>query len=221
MADDDTATFTRQVQERYRNAGRKPGKARPHRPQKPCRSEGCDGWAWAQGYCDNHYQKLKRQGVIQAKRIVNDPVARFHASYKVNEETGCWEWQRWTTRRGYGEIRFGGNSKNVKAHRFSYELYHGPIPEGMHVLHECDRRICANPSHLFLGSDLTNALDCSQKGRAAWQNGGLTRKLTPPMVMTIRVLYARGRHSYCLLADIYRIDEETVRRIVKGEAHLR
>ena len=78
----------------------------------------------------------------------------------------------------------------------------------------------SNPDHLFLGSTLDNAQDCSAKGRTAGQLGKSGRKLTPAMVTTIRVLYARGRHSYCLLADIHRLDEETVRKIVKGLAHL-
>ena len=46
------------------------GKAKKKRPVKPCQYEGCNGWAWARGYCDPHYQKLKREGHIKATRIM-------------------------------------------------------------------------------------------------------------------------------------------------------
>jgi hypothetical protein len=53
--------------------------------------EGCDGWAWAQGYCDPHYQRLKHEGVIQVQRIFNDPVKRFESEFDKNPDHGCWE----------------------------------------------------------------------------------------------------------------------------------
>jgi hypothetical protein len=114
----------------------------------------------------------------------------------------------------------GGKSKKIRAHRFSWELHHGPIPEGILVLHECDNRKCCNPDHLFLGDDGVNSRDCVAKGRHASQNCKAGHKITRPMALTMRVLYARGWHSCADLAVIYSVDEETVRRIVKGMSHL-
>jgi hypothetical protein len=102
MAEDDQHALLLDVQERYRDAGKHFGKARPHRPTKPCQYEGCSGWAWARGYCDNHYQKLKREGKLKATRIVGDPVARFHANYQVNPANGCWNGWGGFTRTGTG-----------------------------------------------------------------------------------------------------------------------
>jgi len=220
MADSDTGTFADEVQEQYLSSGRKPGKARPHRPQKPCLYDGCTGWAWAQGYCDNHYQKLKRAGVIESKRIVNDPVARFHASYKVNEETGCWEWTAWIHPKKYGVFVMGGASKKVRAHRFSYELHKGPITDGLFVCHSCDNRRCVNPDHLFLGDDGENMRDMVAKGRHGAQTGTLRPKITRKMAFNIRIMYARGEHSIVGLAAIYGVDHSTITRIVKGRGHL-
>lgn len=60
---------------------------------------------------------------------------------------GCWEWSLCTDRAtGYGVTRHGG--KKVNAHRLSYELFVGPIPEGLCLDHLCRNRLCINPQHL-------------------------------------------------------------------------
>ena len=219
MAKADTDTFKDEVQEKYLKAGRRKGPAKPFRPQKPCQHEGCEGWAWAQGYCDNHYQKLKRLGIIKAKRIKDDPVARFHASYAVNEETGCWEWTGWIHPKGYGILSIGGKSKKIRAHRFSWELHCGPIPEGVFVCHMCDNRRCCNPTHLFLGDGSDNMRDMVAKGRHWSKQGQYRQKLTEPMASNIRVMFARGGCSMVLLAAIYGVDHSTIMSVVKWGAH--
>lgn len=69
---------------------------------------------------------------------------------KVNITLTCWEWTgaRNTERgqRGYGSIRLGG--KVCRAHRVSYELTYGPIPDGMQIDHRCNNKICVRPDHL-------------------------------------------------------------------------
>lgn len=74
----------------------------------------------------------------------------------------CWSWMM-GTHRGYGQITFGGKTR--KLHRVSWELHHGPIPEGLCVCHKCDNRICSNPDHLFLGTYKDNVDDSIAKGR--------------------------------------------------------
>ena len=77
-------------------------------------------------------------------------------------ESGCIEWQGATVR-GYGCLRIP--HKTLYAHRVSWETSIGPIPEGLHVLHRCDNRLCVNPKHLFLGTHQDNMNDMSRKGR--------------------------------------------------------
>ncbi len=52
-----------------------------------------------------------------------------------------------------------------RAHRASWQISFGPIPDGLQVLHTCDNPPCCNPAHLFLGTQLDNIYDMCAKGR--------------------------------------------------------
>lgn len=92
---------------------------------------------------------------------------KFLAKVKVNEETGCWEWtaQRAKGKWPYGHFRIG--KKTWLAHRASWFLHRGVIPDGMDVCHRCDNPSCVNAEHLFLGTQLDNTVDAARKGRLA------------------------------------------------------
>jgi hypothetical protein len=76
---------------------------------------------------------------------------------------GCWNWIGFINKSGYGRLQW--HMKMTLAHRLSYVLYVGPIPDGMFVCHKCDNRKCVNPDHLFIGDHLDNMHDMSLKGR--------------------------------------------------------
>lgn len=99
----------------------------------------------------------------------------------VIAENGCWLWQGSKVGNGYGSIYFNG--KKELAHRVSWILYRGQIPEGHQVLHECDTPPCVNPWHLFTGTNLDNVQDCIQKGRFVTNR---LSKLTVEQVLMIR-----------------------------------
>lgn len=77
---------------------------------------------------------------------------------------GCWEWQGAKGTFGYGAVNVWPR-RQMTAHRRAWELWHGPIPEGAHVLHRCDNPPCVRPDHLFLGAPADNVDDMIAKGR--------------------------------------------------------
>lgn len=89
---------------------------------------------------------------------------RFEEKFKINEETGCWEWQGSLNNCGYGFFAIKSGFQKT-AHRASFELYIGTIPDKMKVCHECDNTLCVNPNHLFLGTQQDNMDDMYKKGR--------------------------------------------------------
>lgn len=88
----------------------------------------------------------------------------------VETATGCWIWQGFIHKppRNYGETYCRG--KKWRTHRLMYRLKHGPIPDGMLVMHTCDNPPCCNPDHLRLGTHLENMRECREKDRYYYAN---------------------------------------------------
>jgi len=103
---------------------------------------------------------------------------------KVNKTETCWLWIGSISRR-YGQFYA---KKTVKAHRFSWELHNGLIPNGLFVCHTCDNPLCVNPSHLWLGTQKDNMKDCVNKERNNPNRGESsgTHKLTEIQIKEIR-----------------------------------
>jgi len=97
-------------------------------------------------------------------------------------DSECWNWSGGKSTAGYGA--FNAGEKIELTHRFSYQLFKGPIADGMFVCHTCDNPSCVNPSHLFVGTHNDNAADMAQKGRAAWKNRSMPREVRNRIVET-------------------------------------
>lgn len=84
-------------------------------------------------------------------------------------ENECWQMTSSLNRLGYASFWYNGSPR--PAHRISYELFIGTIPQGMHVLHKCDNPSCVNPEHLFIGTHSDNMIDKKAKGRVVSHYG--------------------------------------------------
>lgn len=87
---------------------------------------------------------------------------------------------------GYGRIKVAG--KYLRVHRVAYELFVGPIPAGLIVMHTCDNPPCCNPAHLKPGTNAENSADMVAKGRQRNGPGGArgvgSRQNTPRALKT-------------------------------------
>lgn len=127
----------------------------------------------------------------------------------------CWLWTAGTIR-GYGQIGsvINGKRRPAYAHRLSWEMAHGPILDGLEVLHKCDVPLCVRPDHLFLGSQQDNLTDARQKGRLD-ESRARTRTLTPDDRMAI---YATAGYRGVVrdLAYSYGVSKVCISLIRKG-----
>lgn len=117
----------------------------------------------------------------------------------------CWIWCGNINDSGYGRLNHGprGAVEPWLAHRLSWTLHKGKIPEGLGVLHKCDNPPCVNPHHLFLGDQNVNMADMAVKGRRG--------KLTIQEVLRVRAL--RGIVPGRQLAQEHKVGEALISAI--------
>lgn len=84
---------------------------------------------------------------------------------KVEKTNGCWIWKSCKSHNGYGLFKV--SPKMMRAHRVSWEMANGSIPDGMQVNHTCDNPACVNPFHLYAGTQKQNREDAVARGRTA------------------------------------------------------
>lgn len=154
--------------------------------------------------------------------MISDVRARFMA--KVATSDGCWLWTGAKGKRGYGDFRRHGRGSigSRAAHRVSWELHRGLIPDGLWVLHKCDNPPCVNPEHLFLGTDADNVADMWMKGRGSPPPLSIRAgeahhmaKLTEDDVIDIRTALALGGTQRAT-AEAYGVTQGAISFIARG-----
>lgn len=192
---------------------------------KPCSVPGCGRIppALRRGLCGLHYKRM------QSGKTLTDPVQErrsrseslreaFESIMGTPPEDGCcWEWTRYRDRKGYGQLGLG--KRLLYAHRAAYEIYKGPIPDGMKVLHDpqkCNNPPCCNPAHLRIGTHDENMRDMDVAGTRRRGADAPGARLTDDEVREIRDTYAAGGISQAALGARYGVSQTIVSRISRG-----
>lgn len=144
---------------------------------------------------------------------------RFWDKVEKRGPDECWIWVGTLPADGYGRIQLGGRAgKYALAHRVSYEMEFGPIPDGMLACHHCDVTACVNPRHIFLGDQHDNMRDMAVKWRSQKGERHHNVKLTEPQVAEMRKRFATGAVSKAQLSRDYDISEAQVRDVIARRA---
>jgi hypothetical protein len=125
----------------------------------------------------------------------------------------CWLWRGAVGANGYGALRVHG--KQWAAHRFAWELTHGPIPAGFWVLHHCDNPLCVNPAHLYLGRHVDNVRDRDVRGRTLRGERHGSTRVSETLLTEVRAQHAAGvlQHE---LAKRFGVSTGWVSLVVRG-----
>lgn len=183
------------------------------------------------GYCQcgcGQKTALARQGDTTLGYTKGEPVMYIRNHHKTesslasafwkhvqpSDNDTCWEWQGSRKVSGYGWIKRHG--KVSMAHKVSYELHHGRIPDGLVVCHHCDNRGCVNPKHLFLGTYADNSTDMVAKGRQAKGESVGNSALTKQDVIQIRKMAGEGMPQ-AHIAPLFGVHYTTIGCIVRRE----
>jgi hypothetical protein len=136
--------------------------------------------------------------------------------WRVDPNTGCWEWQGSRNPQGYGHVNYGG--KTWLAHRLMHVGQIGEIPDGWVVMHLCDNPPCVNPNHLRAATYTENVRDMFDKGRANVARGSRngSSALDEFSVGAIRVLLEHG-YQHRHIARWFGVGKSTVARIGRRE----
>ena len=132
---------------------------------------------------------------------------RFWSKVSQPNDKGCMNWLGGCWKSGYGCFQF--NKIRYRAHRFSYTITKGVIPDGKIILHSCDNRKCVNPEHLSTGTSKENSTDMVNKNRQAKGIKNGTSILTEDDVREIKILIGFG-YSNRELGKIYNIAHSSI-----------
>ncbi|HEY5870706.1 MAG TPA: HNH endonuclease signature motif containing protein [Candidatus Tectomicrobia bacterium] len=139
-------------------------------------------------------QDLKR-GKIKSCGCLRAPSIEERFWNKVEKTSECWLWTGSRHIKGYGRLMGIGKThrwKAIPAHRLSWVLHYGSIPQELGVLHHCDNPPCVRPDHLFLGTPADNVADKVRKSRQMFGDRHVHAKINTTIAAKIKEALADG-----------------------------
>lgn len=192
------------------------------RRQKPpedgrCTIPDCGRPHYRRGYCAAHNRRFREYGDPLGGEPIRDfrpkgmTLAEAFAYFMPgNPPKYCWEWTGKVAPNGYGILNMG--TRSLMAHRVSYELAVGSIPEGQMILHSCDNRRCVNPNHLRPGSHMDNMIDRQIRLRTPRGRKIPQAKLNEDQVREIRKLCINDVR-YPVIARQFGVSTSTIQAV--------
>ena len=165
-------------------------------------------------FCSAKCRDLAKTGVTFKHKSLEQ---RFWPKVDKSNPDGCWLWTGATNRQGYGHLGPTTDAPfTVLAHRLSYIMHQGPIPDGMFGCHRCDNKLCVRPDHIFLGTPKDNTQDMVRKGRQRFiANLPLsTPRLTRQEISDIKILSLILRYDQ--IVPLFDVHRSTVQRAATG-----
>lgn len=138
---------------------------------------------------------------------------------RVYKTDTCWIWKGFKDKYGYGVIKVKG--KFYKAHRLSFMLFNGEIPEGLLICHKCNIRDCVNPEHIYAGTGSDNQKDAVKAGTSNFIKNKQTgsnnygAKLNEEQVKEIKKLI-KQEFRLSDIASLFKVTRRAIGHIKSG-----
>jgi len=180
--------------------------------EQACLVDGCDRQRRTKGWCMAHYNQWHTTGKVPTLPFTIE--ARFYKFVDKRAHNECWTWLGQIKNNGYGQ--FSIRARSMSAHRASYEISKGEIPEGLVIRHACDHKACVNPSHLLTGTPKDNVRDAVERGLHPRGETQGRAKLTLKQVVEIRNVSRAGSESQRSMARRFGVSKAAVQRVAAG-----
>lgn len=192
---------------------------------KACTIAGCEKKQFASKLCSKHWERVRKYGSPHITLRVIDTDIDRHATARAILARGsvqvgdCIEYTTCRDDKGYGKVMI--DRKRAGAHRVSYEVNNGRIPDGQMVRHTCDNPPCINPAHLVLGTNDQNMADMVERGRSLVGQKQPNAKLTDDQALEIIARLREGEMQSALARE-FGVSHTTIYSIAanKGWKHL-